>query len=84
MRAIFFPIGIENASVDQFPKLGLRLSSCLSHGRDVVLENISKRFGNFCAVKHLPLRIPRGTIFGLLGTVLRTALIVVPVAPPAG
>jgi ABC-2 type transport system ATP-binding protein len=31
------------------------------------IQNISKRFGNFDAVKDLSLTIPRGTVYGLLG-----------------
>ncbi|MCJ7588614.1 MAG: ATP-binding cassette domain-containing protein [Candidatus Aminicenantes bacterium] len=31
------------------------------------IENVSKRFGDFCAVRNLSFRIPRGTIYGLLG-----------------
>jgi ABC-2 type transport system ATP-binding protein len=31
------------------------------------IENISKRFGDFYAVKHLSLNIPEGTIYSLLG-----------------
>ncbi len=31
------------------------------------IENISKRFGDFYAVKRLSFKIPKGTIYGLLG-----------------
>jgi ABC-2 type transport system ATP-binding protein len=31
------------------------------------IENISKRFGDFYAVKHLSFKIPEGSIYGLLG-----------------
>jgi len=31
------------------------------------IENITKRFGDFYAVKHLSLKIPEGTIYSLLG-----------------
>lgn len=31
------------------------------------IENITKRFGDFYAVKNLSLKIPQGTIYGLLG-----------------
>jgi ABC-2 type transport system ATP-binding protein len=31
------------------------------------IENITKRFGDFCAVKNLSLKIPEGTIYSLLG-----------------
>ena len=31
------------------------------------IENISKKFGDFCAVKKLSFKIPRGIIYGLLG-----------------
>lgn len=33
----------------------------------LVIENITKRFGNFYAVKNLSLKIPEGTIYSLLG-----------------
>ncbi len=33
----------------------------------LVAENISKTFGNFTALNHISLEIPRGSIFGLLG-----------------
>jgi len=33
----------------------------------LVIENISKRFGDFYAVKHLSFNIPEGTIYSLLG-----------------
>lgn len=31
------------------------------------IEDITKKFGDFCAVKNLSLRIPKGIIYGLLG-----------------
>ena len=33
----------------------------------LTIENITKRFGNFYAVKNLSLKIPEGTIYSLLG-----------------
>ncbi len=33
----------------------------------LVIENISKRFGDFYAVKHLSLKIPSGAVYSLLG-----------------
>ena len=33
----------------------------------LVIENITKRFGEFYAVKNLSIKIPAGTIYSLLG-----------------
>ena len=34
---------------------------------EIEVHNLTKRFGDFAAVRNLHLRVPKGTIFGFLG-----------------
>lgn len=51
----------QHLSSDLAPQGGVR------EGEMLVLENVSKRYGSFLAVRELNLTVPRGRIFGFLG-----------------
>ena len=39
----------------------------MSDEYSVVVENLVKRFGDFCAVDHISFQVAKGEIFGFLG-----------------